>query len=251
MNNIFISHAVKDTQLAQEVAKLIQRADATRQVFVASRPGDISPGQEWPEAIYRELRNADVYLALLTPSSITRPWVWFEIGAAWMSGQLLIPVVAGGLQIAEVPSPVDLRQLYMLQDETHVQVIGRALGLPLETLDVQGFVQRVEAITVSLEGEAATTVGWKGVSVDHDYFAWRGPHASLEDRKPMAEPLGLIDALRSVGLTPHWSAKDGLARAFASGLHQVFYTDRKSFRREIDWGDLVLMVKESSAKNAA
>ncbi len=251
MSRVFISHAVTDAQFAKELAQLIQEADASCHVFVASRPGDILPGQEWPEAVQRELRDADVYLALLTPSSITRPWVWFEIGAAWMSDKLLVPVVAGGLQIVEVPSPVNLRQLYLLQDETHMHVIGRALGLQIEPIVVQAFVQRVQAITAALVERVATNADWIGIDLGGEYFAWRGPHASLEDRKPIAEPRGLVDALRAAGLTPHWSAKDRLAKAFERGLHQVFLTDRESFRREIEWADTVLTVKESGAGNGA
>ena len=38
-----------------------------------------------------------MFVVLLTPRSIVRPWVWYESGVAWLSGRRTLPVVAGGL----------------------------------------------------------------------------------------------------------------------------------------------------------
>jgi len=101
-HRIFISHATIDAPIATQVAEIIRRCDPAAHVFVASRPGDIAAGQEWPGAIQAELRAATAYVVILTPSSVSRPWVWFETGAAWMSDKLLVPVLAGGLSRGEV-----------------------------------------------------------------------------------------------------------------------------------------------------
>jgi TIR domain-containing protein len=248
---VFISHAVIDTAVAQQVAALISACDSATHVFVASRPGDIAPGQEWPIAIQQELRSASAYIVMLTPSSVSRPWVWFETGAAWMSEKLLIPILAGGLKRNEVPSPGDLRQLFLLDDPEHAKAILQALGLVATESALTSFLGAIDGAAAVIADEALRLDGWHGVTVNAAYYAWRGPLDSLEDRKPIPEPAGLIDALRASGQTPHWTQAHNLAGAFAIGSYQVFQTDRKTYRREIHWGDVVLTVGQTSAPDAA
>ena len=244
-HRIFISHAAIDTQLATLVADLIRRCDPAAQVFVASRPGDIAAGQEWHAAIQAELRAATAYVVILTPSSVSRPWVWFETGAAWMSYKLLVPVLSGGLSREEVPSPADLRQLFTLEDPDQLGAILASLDLAASIEDLTVAVQAFKAAAAEVSDIVLGLAGWGGVTVEAVYYAWRGPHDALVDRQPVPEPQGLLDALRAAGQTPHWTRPDNLADSFARGSHQVFQTDRRSYRREIRWANLVLTVRST------
>ena len=72
-------------------------------VFVASKPEDIPTGADWLREIRTNLRDATLFVVLLTPRSIGRPLVWYESGVAWLSGRRTLPAVAGGLDAGNVP----------------------------------------------------------------------------------------------------------------------------------------------------
>ena len=55
-------------------------------------------------------------IVLCSPSSVARPWINFEAGAAWMRGIPLIPICHGGLAPRNLPVPLSLRQGLSLSD---------------------------------------------------------------------------------------------------------------------------------------
>jgi TIR domain len=44
--------------------------------------GDFRGGDDIPEEIFRQIRQSQEFLVLLTPASVNRPWVLLEVGAA-------------------------------------------------------------------------------------------------------------------------------------------------------------------------
>jgi len=80
-NVIFISHAVEDKEVAEEVKKQIENVMGTSiEVFVSSVPDSIDPGSEWLDRIIECLMKADAILVIITNTSINKRFVWFEIG---------------------------------------------------------------------------------------------------------------------------------------------------------------------------
>jgi TIR domain len=239
---IFLSHAAADKPLAVCLASEIQQRDSTVSVFVASRPGDIRADQEWPSAIQAELRHADAYLVLLTPNSTDRPWVWFEAGAAWMSEKQLLLVLACGMQREQVPTPLSLWQLLDLEVATEAAAVFSALGI--SNSPTEPFSEEMRRLGATSSEAALLQQGWRGVMVGGAFYAWDGPLLlQLEDRNPIPEPPGLISALQSQGMKPGWTRPDSLARIQREGAFQVFQTDRRTYRRAIEWGDVVLTVR--------
>jgi hypothetical protein len=55
--------------------------------------------------IFDELKESKVLLSMLSPLSISRPWINFEAGAAWMGKTKVIPVCFGGLSSGTLPKP--------------------------------------------------------------------------------------------------------------------------------------------------
>jgi hypothetical protein len=55
---------------------------------------DLSAGENWRQKIRKELGNADVFVALLTPNSIADSWLLQETGAAWALDKPIIPLVS-------------------------------------------------------------------------------------------------------------------------------------------------------------
>jgi hypothetical protein len=50
-------------------------------VFCTSSPDAISVGIDWLSDIEQKLGVAQAVIVIITPGSIERPWLWFEIGA--------------------------------------------------------------------------------------------------------------------------------------------------------------------------
>jgi hypothetical protein len=77
---VFVSHATADKWLATTLCEKIEEQTGA-ETFRDDR--DIGGGDDIPEVIRREIARSNEMLVLLTPESVGRPWVLFEVGAAW------------------------------------------------------------------------------------------------------------------------------------------------------------------------
>lgn len=83
---VFVSHDTRDADLAEAFDNLL--TDASGGVVKTFRSSDrkgqagIEYGAEWFPAIMAKLNDATDVVALLTPSSIDRPWILYEAGVA-------------------------------------------------------------------------------------------------------------------------------------------------------------------------
>lgn len=143
VRSVFLSHAASDRDAATILREQLVASRPDMRVFVASRPEDIRADEDWLPVIQREIRNADAYCVLLTPSSNNRPWVWFETGAAWMSGKKWV-IARLALTAEEVPLSMSIRQSYSLEDPEGAREIFRALGAGITNID--RFVSTIEAV---------------------------------------------------------------------------------------------------------
>lgn len=114
LNIIFISHSGEDTWVARQIAKGIESYGAKPFLDEA----DIDVGAEFEEDIREFLDKADELLVLVTPWSLERPYVWAEIGAAWIR-RIPIIVVLHGLSVSEFQAlpnaPVFLKRRDMIR----------------------------------------------------------------------------------------------------------------------------------------
>jgi hypothetical protein len=90
-DRFFLSHAAADDWVARQISDRIKRAGF--ECFVA--PFDIVGGDEWDERIRNELSDSTALIALLTPVALSRPFVWVEIGHAWVAHKPLVCVLYG------------------------------------------------------------------------------------------------------------------------------------------------------------
>jgi TIR domain-containing protein len=79
MYRIFISHGSGDNWVASQMARRIKQ-DAKAETFLDVF--DIAKGDDFETKIFEILRQSDELVALLSPWSVNRNWVWTEIGAA-------------------------------------------------------------------------------------------------------------------------------------------------------------------------
>jgi hypothetical protein len=94
---VFVSHGKSDAWLARQMASLIRVSGGTP--FLDET--DIAKGDNFKEIIHHEIRQCKELVALFTPWSIQRFWVWIEVGAAWGQEKRVIAVLYG-ITIAEL-----------------------------------------------------------------------------------------------------------------------------------------------------
>ena len=76
---VFISHSGTDTWVAQQIARHVEECGA--EPFLDE--SNIAFGEDFEDRILAALGQSHELLVLLTPWSLSRPYVWAEIGAAW------------------------------------------------------------------------------------------------------------------------------------------------------------------------
>lgn len=87
---VFISHGWHDRWVAKQLARAV-REDAQAEPFIDIF--DVNKGDRIEERIFEELPKCKELVALLTPWSVTRNWVWNEIGAAWILNMRIVAVL--------------------------------------------------------------------------------------------------------------------------------------------------------------
>jgi hypothetical protein len=131
---VFISHAGEDTWVAKQIAREVTNCGGTAFLDQA----DIDIGAEFEDDIRAFLDQAHELIVLFTPWSLERPYVWAEIGAAWIRG-IPIVVVLLGLTPAEFQgrpnTPVFLKKRDMLQLNQIDQYLDQLRGRVAEGRD--------------------------------------------------------------------------------------------------------------------
>ncbi len=91
--HIFISYATPDRAIADEVSGWLRAAGHEPFLDHDLRNG-ISPGEDWKQRLYRELRQVDAVIGVVTKSFVASEWCFAELGIADARGCRLIPLRA-------------------------------------------------------------------------------------------------------------------------------------------------------------
>lgn len=106
MASVFMSFIHEEEYDVVQIRLFIQEVLQYRvETFMSSDQSVIYAGEDWMARIFDELKSATVLLSMLSPRSITRPWINFEAGAAWMNEKKVIPVCFRNLTIGQLPKP--------------------------------------------------------------------------------------------------------------------------------------------------
>ncbi|MGJ7509028.1 toll/interleukin-1 receptor domain-containing protein [Variovorax sp. GT1P44] len=108
---LFVSHISEEGDVAS-LLKHIMEEDFLDMVkfFTSSDVGSINLGSNWLEAVEKAMREASAVIVLCSKASVQRPWVQFEVGAAWMKNMPIIPVCHSGMTLDQLPVPLVLHQ---------------------------------------------------------------------------------------------------------------------------------------------
>lgn len=110
---VFISHyAHEDSELAKKFKQWIETHYKVQKVkvFASSAESCIKTGTFFMSKIGQMLTMKDVLISLLTPASMSRPWVIFETGAG-VCAKALLPILCRGAQKKDLVPPFQELQI--------------------------------------------------------------------------------------------------------------------------------------------
>jgi len=141
---IFISHTATDEPIASILKAEIDRVFAHGvSVFASSVPGVMRPGSDWLNSIKENLDKTKAIVVLITPVSIDRPWIWFEVGASWFrtsEGECrMYPLCAPEIEFSELPEPLRRLQALSLGKAKHIRLFFQTLCDQFGFGDMSGF----------------------------------------------------------------------------------------------------------------
>ena len=88
---VFISHGWHDRWIAKQMARLVGEAGAVPFVDVF----DIKKGDRIESRVKQGIRGCHELVALITPWSVDRKWVWSEISGVWAHDKRITAVFYG------------------------------------------------------------------------------------------------------------------------------------------------------------
>ncbi|TAY75359.1 toll/interleukin-1 receptor domain-containing protein [Rhizobium ruizarguesonis] len=147
---IFLSHISEEKELAAIFKDQIEDSFlGLVDIFVSSDVKSIPLGKNWLDQVSNGLRTCKAMLLLCSPSSISRPWINFEAGAAWAREIEVAPICHSGMRPVDLPLPISLLQGLEASDPQKVEqvfhLIARQLGSSAPAIDVRSIVNKVKA----------------------------------------------------------------------------------------------------------
>jgi len=131
-SKLFVSHVVEEAELVK-----ILKAHLTRdflglvEVFVSSDLENIAAGANWLRELHSAMHASSALFVLCSHASIARPWVNFEVGAAWIKDVPIVPICHSGLSLSKLPMPFSVMQGIEASSEDGLK---RAYALVADTL---------------------------------------------------------------------------------------------------------------------
>ena len=114
---IFISLTHTDNEIAQAIKDVLSAlfGHHIKVVFSTSKEIDagIKPGEDWTAWIEERVKTCDFVLALMTPTSVSKPWILWELGAVYgaaaasnSEGERKIRPLLYRIRDDDIPSPL-------------------------------------------------------------------------------------------------------------------------------------------------
>jgi hypothetical protein len=180
---IFISHATTDNPIVDILKTQIERVFANGvQVFASSVPGVIKPGKLWLDEIKSNLEKAKIVIVIITPVSINRPWIWFEVGASWSKMEVgngrIYPLCVPEIDFKELPVPLSSLQALSLGKAKDVILFFRELCDEFGFGNMKGF--KGTTITTRLPKYSSLRVSQSDLNAGALYT---GPYEGYSDEE--------------------------------------------------------------------
>lgn len=136
---IFVSHSSKDKAIAEAFVQLIKAAlnIPSKDIRCTSVEGYKLPaGSDSNEQLRSEVFGCEVFIALLSPTSMKSIYVMFELGARWGTKRHLAPIRVAGLDPSALKAPLSGIHAISGESEPDMHQFLSDLGSKL-SLDVE------------------------------------------------------------------------------------------------------------------
>jgi hypothetical protein len=175
---VFISHAVKDRDLAAEVVTLIEEGIGVpeEEIFCSSLKGyGIPSGQNFVTYIKRQLLEPKVVILLLTPAYFESKFCISELGAAWIKSHAIFPVLVPPLQYDDVKDVLLGTQVTKIDDDIGYNELLDTLRHQVKCNTKSGtkwdtkrraFLKAIKPLLAKIEGPSHVTVAEHADVVD-------------------------------------------------------------------------------------
>ena len=139
MGKVFMSYYSDEGADAEDIARHLESVFRNEdfQVFMASRPESVRPGDAWQDKVIEALTDADVLLVLMTVNALTRPWINFEIGVAWARRARILMFCNRGMTPAGLPTPYNTLQAVDINGMSHDGKLNRVAQEVAAALDIR------------------------------------------------------------------------------------------------------------------
>jgi hypothetical protein len=160
---VFLSHAHEDADFANMLRSWIDDTLlGAVGFFVSSDRTSIPLGSEWANRIREALAQSSLLLVLVSPTSMSRRWLYFEAGAGYIRNIPLVPVCIAGMELRSLEPPLSFFEAIQLPGkEAELRLMAliassAALRMPraLPDLTLPG---RVDKVRIVDDGEGAET----------------------------------------------------------------------------------------------
>ena len=126
-SRVFISYSHKEADWAKEFAQALSRRGW--QVWIDQLA--LKAGESIRDAIEKGLRESDVFVTLIDPSTLSSPSLFFELGAAIGMDKRVVAIVPEDFDPSQLPLPLRARRFLIKRaPET---TAGELLGTEQET----------------------------------------------------------------------------------------------------------------------
>ena len=124
---VFVSYSHKEADWAKEFAHALSKRGL--QVWIDQLA--VKAGESIREAIEKGLREGDVFVTLIDPSTLSSPSLFFELGAAIGMGKRVVAIVPEDFDPSQLPLPLRARRF--LIKRAPEATAGELLGTEQET----------------------------------------------------------------------------------------------------------------------
>lgn len=116
----FLSHYSGDKEVAEIIAGLLTRI-SLKQIEVwyssdGSENSGLKPGQLWFNEILAKISQSKSVVVILTPNSISKPWIYYESGIAESIVDCEVVPICVGIDRDSIKPPLSLYQCYQTTD---------------------------------------------------------------------------------------------------------------------------------------
>jgi nucleoside 2-deoxyribosyltransferase len=123
---VFVSYSHKEADWAREFAQALGQRGL--QVWIDQLA--VKAGESIREAIEKGLRESDVFVTLIDPSSLSSPSLFFELGAAIGMGKRVVAIVPEDFDPSQLPLPLRARRFLIKRapEATASELLGTEQG---------------------------------------------------------------------------------------------------------------------------